>query len=140
MKNTIFAIRGKSNIGKTTTIKIIYDLLKSKYPNAIIEELIIAVDIKVIITINNIKIGIESQGDPNGRLEKSLKYFVDSKCNIIVCGARTRGMTNDWIKKYSKQFAIKWISKSISSNRNNEEIDNKNQANEIVKSIESLLK
>jgi len=140
MKNTIFAVKGKANIGKTPTIKYIYALLKEKYPNAVINEIILLTDIKIIITIEDILIGIESEGDPNGRLEESLNYFIKNNCNIIICGARTRGMTNDWIKKYSNNFEIKWIKKTISETKTDEDKDNKNQAIEIVKRIELLLK
>jgi Cdc6-like AAA superfamily ATPase len=140
MKDTIFAVRGKANIGKTSTIKYICEFLKEKYPNAVINEIILLPDIKIIITIEDILIGIESEGDPNGRLEESLDDFVKNNCNIIICGARTRGMTNDWIKKYSNKFEIKWITKVISKNKTNEDKDNRNQAIEIVKKIELLLK
>jgi hypothetical protein len=140
MKDTIFAVRGKANIGKTPTIKYIYEFLKEKYPNAVINEIILSTDIKIIIIIENILVGIESEGDPNGRLEKSLADFVKNNYNIIICGARTRGMTNDWIKKYSNKFDIKWIKKAISENKINEDKDNRNQAMEIVEKIELLLK
>lgn len=139
MNNTIFAIRGKANIGKTSTIKYIYEFLKEKYPNSVIEKVILSTDIKIVITINNILIGIESQGDPNSRLAESLDDFIKNNCNIIICGARTRGMTNDWIKKYSTQFEIKWIKKVISDDKTNEDKDNRNQATQIVKKIELLL-
>lgn len=123
MENTIFVLQGKSNIGKTQTIKKIYDLLHNQYFNTettrynepiMINDYIIGADIKIILKINDVNIGFESQGDPNGRLDDSLKFFVEHECKIIICGARTRGMTKDWIKEYSNQFKIKWIKKNIS--------------------------
>ena len=48
-------------------------------------------DITVIVEINAIKIGIESQGDPQSRLGKSLKLFVKEECSFIVCTCRTKG-------------------------------------------------
>ena len=139
MKNTIFSLRGKAGTGKTTTIKIIYDLLKQNYLNANCDEIILKTDIKIIITINGIKIGIESQGDPNSRLEDSLKYFVENGCQIIICAARTRGMTNDWIKQYSNQFEIKWIEKQVSGNEENQNDDNQLQAKHIFEEINKLI-
>ena len=69
MKNrTIIAVRGVANQGKSASIKIVYSLLRELYPAAKIEELNIGVDITVVITIDGVKVGIESQGDPNSRL------------------------------------------------------------------------
>jgi len=51
------------------------------------------VDAACIVTIGNIRIGIESQGDPTGgtlRLTKtSLPLFAEKQCQLIVCAART---------------------------------------------------
>lgn len=146
MKKTILVLRGKSNIGKTTTIKKVYELLKEKYPQSNINEIIakrntlgeIEYDIKVIIIIDGIKIGIESQGDPGSRLEKSLKYFIDNKCDIILCAARTWGKTNNIIEAYSNLFKIIWIRKEIDKSNNEE--SNQKQAIEIIKKIENTFK
>ena len=43
------------------------------------------IDVKAIMDINGHKVGIESQGDPNGRLKESLSDFVKAKCSIIIC-------------------------------------------------------
>ena len=107
MKNTIFVLQGKSNTGKTQTIKKIYNLLYNQhfntrttdYINPVAPDFdIFSADIRTILKINNINIGFESQGDPNSRLENSLEFFIEKECQMIICGARTRGMTNDWIK------------------------------------------
>lgn len=144
MQKTIFTLRGRSNIGKTTTIKEVYRLLKVKYPNLIKNELILPKnpqgneDIKVIITIDEINIGIESQGDPGSRLQESLKDFVEENCTIILCAARTWGKTNDLIEVYSNLFKIVWIRKEI--DKPNKDECNQKQAIEIIKKIENTLK
>ena len=148
MQNTIFVLQGKANIGKTQTIKEIYNLLQNKYFNTETTNYIEPVaphfdmfgaDIKTILRINNINIGFESQGDPNSRLDDSLKFFIEKECQIIVCAARTRGMTNDWIKEYSNKFKIEWIQKNISDNKNNEKKENQEQAQEIANTISILI-
>lgn len=104
--NTIIAINGKENTGKTTTIKEINQLLKSEYPTSKREYEIHKPDIRVIITINGVKIGIESQGDP-GRLPKSILLFVENQCDIIVCATRSKGQTIKLIKK-QENYEIIW--------------------------------
>ena len=86
MKNKLFALTGKYDSGKTSTIKLVYNILQEKFNLQKIDD---KNDIKVIIEINGVKIGIESEGDPQseggGRLKDSLKEFVSSNCQIIIC-------------------------------------------------------
>jgi ABC-type phosphate transport system ATPase subunit len=93
----VFALTGTTNTGKSTTIRTVYELLRAKYPDAKEEggAKLNRVDIKVVLTINGVKIGIESQGDPDkkSRLAQSLKEFVESGCSIIVCARRTKRRT-----------------------------------------------
>src|SRR6202034_2362704 len=80
---------GVGDSGKTTTIRKAYGMFRSKYPGAEIQRLLDNdVDFRVIITIQNLKIGMESYGDPwkrEGRIEKSLALFVETGCDVIVC-------------------------------------------------------
>ena len=63
---TIIAVRGAASRGKSTSIKLAFELLKDAYPNADVQNLLTRttrVDIKIIVTIRGVQIGIESQGD-----------------------------------------------------------------------------
>ncbi len=119
-KPTILACHGVANQGKSSTIKELSRLIISKYPNAIVDPVSLnyQYDIKVIITIGKVKIGIESQGDPNSRLSESLQEFVKQKCSIIVCTTRTSGSTVDIVSSYHKSFDIVWISNMVSAEKN----------------------
>jgi hypothetical protein len=48
--------------------------------------------------------GIESQGDPNSRIFKSLPFFVNKECDIILCACRNRGETVWEVEKLHKDF------------------------------------
>ena len=76
MTKKVFALRGIANVGKSDTVKKAYNLLTSKYKNSTNEHEKLGVDIRSVLTINGAKIGIESQGDPNGRLEESLSFYI----------------------------------------------------------------
>jgi hypothetical protein len=133
MRN-IFVLQGIANCGKTETIKSVFEILKTNYPNANIKDNCSDTrDIsKIISNINNYKIGIESQGDPNSRLEKSLRDFDDEKCDIIICASRTKGMTVNWINSYSSKYEIIFI-KQIIDTTNAQKENNITMANFIVK-------
>ena len=73
MNKLVIANRGAGGIGKSTSVKAVYYLLKSKGYQLISEtwqyEEEIG-DIKAIFDINGVKVGIESQGDPGYDMER----------------------------------------------------------------------
>lgn len=93
---TVIANRGVEKQGKTTSIKKVYAELKQKYPQLIIHSELDNGDVKAIVEIGGIKIGIESQGDPYSRQGQSLQDFLAAGCEIILVACRTKGdtMTN----------------------------------------------
>ena len=113
----IFALQGPSNCGKTDTLIRVRDALVSKYPSATIQNLHGGTrDIKVILRgIKGLVVGIESQGDPNSRLQQSLNDFISADCDIIFCACRTKGMTVAWINTLSPPHHIRFISQSIAT-------------------------
>ena len=61
----IIALKDPGNSGKTSTLKLVFDSLKSKYPNAPIVNLKPgSKEIKVIITINGKKWTLKAKATP----------------------------------------------------------------------------
>ncbi len=139
MKHKIIAVWGTSNTGKTETIKKVYELRLKKYPAAKEEPFRMRVDIKVVITIDGIKIGIESQGDPNGRLDDSLKCFVKKGCNLIICATRTSGMTVNFVQEYEPPYTIKWREKLSTDKRENQRRANGDMARKIMSDVQQFI-
>ncbi|MCW4451159.1 hypothetical protein OK344_02945 [Kaistella sp. BT6-1-3] len=137
MKN-IYALYGRGEIGKTSTIKEVYKLLIKKFGNKIIVETDTNIfyekgDIRVTVKINGKLIGIESQGDPDSRLKTSLNIFVEMNCDIILCATRTRGTTVDFVKLLEPEYKIDWIKKPDFGNE--DEQKNKELAEDIFNKI-----
>ncbi len=137
MKN-IYAFYGRGDIGKTSTIKEVYNLLIKKFGKEIIIEtntniLSVKGDIRVTVKIKGKLIGIESQGDPDSRLKASLDIFVKMDCDIILCATRTRGSTVDFVKELEPEYKIEWIKKYDFGN--GFEQKNKELAEEILTKI-----
>ncbi|MBR2167695.1 MAG: hypothetical protein IJ920_05135 [Paludibacteraceae bacterium] len=101
-KKFLFAITGAANRGKTEIVKSVYQQLLQKYPeNAIIiEDGEYRKDIKAILFVNGAKVGIESQGDPGYRQERSIDEFVNMGCDVILTAGRTSGSTYVSYEKY----------------------------------------
>lgn len=120
----ILALKGVSNTGKTTTVKLVYKkIVTHVYENLLTDfkgEIKVTnylskratSDIKIMIEIGDFKIGIESQGDPvakskgKGRLYDSLKYFDEQGCNLIICTSRDSGKTVGYINVYEPKYTI----------------------------------
>jgi hypothetical protein len=88
--NTVIALKGKRKIGKTQTIRTVDELLRAKYPGASIEhEHRTRAELRVVLTVNGVKIGIESNDDR--LIKESLSLFDSLGCEIIICATRTSG-------------------------------------------------
>jgi hypothetical protein len=135
VKRTIIAIWGGPSQGKTSTIRELVDVIRQGYPNAHVNILIDRTDIKVIITIGTVIIGIESQGDPPGkRLEQSLIEFASIPCDIIVCATRTGGHTVQVVESFHPPYDIIW-STNHRSNEKNRDVLNQFSAEQILELI-----
>ena len=113
---TIEALSGPSNHGKSTTLSMFADLIKTAFPTSVLAERQYKVDRTLILMIDGHKVGIETQGDPGSRLEVSLRAFVDAHCEVIACACRLRGDTVELVKAVERHgYSINWFAKSKSA-------------------------
>jgi Cdc6-like AAA superfamily ATPase len=133
----VIALYGKANIGKSNTVKEVYKLLRTKYPSCYVENEVSGLDISVVLTINRVKIGIDSQGDPNTELEKRLLEFVEIGCEIIICTTRTRGETVNAVDRLG--YEVLWLDQEIQSELSEQENSNCKMANKIVEEVEKII-
>lgn len=137
-RKTLIAVWGQSGQGKSGTIKKIIDEISNQFSRASIQVIIDGADKKVVITIGKIKIGIESQGDPGGRLEESLIHFAKIKCDIIICATRTSGATVKLVDDLSDVYDIVWATNYRSDEKNQDEL-NQLSAKQITEYIKTLI-
>lgn len=95
MKKYAFINAGAANKGKSKSLRRLYEILAEKADDVKIgvpEEY----DICAILTINGVRIGIGSLGDPPYyRTVDSFSWFKEQGCEIIVCSARSSGWSYD---------------------------------------------
>lgn len=147
MEKTIITIYGRKNEGKSETIKNVCKIILSNFPRAIANISIIDIDynndILIVIQIGEIKIGIESQGDPETRMlhdDESIESFAKNSCDIILCASRTSGNTVNRIDHIAKKYhyGTIWKSSYYAPNYNHNVI-NRIAAEEIVNLIKSII-
>lgn len=151
MNKTIIAIYGRAGEGKSETIKLICQNILRIFPNAIPSETNIdySGDILLSISIGNIKIGLENQGDPNSRMinEDTIKKLADvnfdkdmGDCDIIICATRTEGMTVKKVDEIASEYDYNVIYlSSFWSPSLNHQVLNQIAAENIIQIITSLI-
>lgn len=132
MNNLVIANKGTAECGKSSSIKEVFNKLIAIYPyNILIED----GDIKAIITIGNILVGIESQGDPNSRMMQSMNDFVSMGCQIIVAACRTSGETCNKIIELNQVngYDIIWATNDKTAiSQQHQDILNKKYAERVI--------
>ncbi len=140
MTRKAIALSGKSNMGKSATIKNVYALLTKKYgvsnPQVLHET---GKDISAIIIIKGVKIGIESEGDPGGRLKISLELFLAESCHVIICSMRTKGSTVRAVENLQPRYTLVRIDQIEKATEAEQEANNKKIAQQIVENAEELI-
>lgn len=113
MKKLVIANWGCGGQGKSSSLKYVFARL-SKYPHRI---LINNGDVKAIVEIKEVKVGIESQGDPDSRMFTSLDDFVKEGCDIIVCACRCWGSTTNKVDSLKQLgYEIIWTQNDRTDN------------------------
>lgn len=131
MANRLIALSGPGNTGKTTTLKSVIEAFE-KSPRAMVTRLISRVDVRAIIEIGDLKIGIETQGDPGSRLGESLELFRNEGCHVIICATRTRGRTVTLVQRCEPAYDVIWIVKLFLRTEVERNQDNRKVASKIV--------
>lgn len=144
MERTIIAVYGRGDEGKSQTVKLVCEQLLMNYPNAIPNKVpTIKGDILITIQLDNVKIGLESQGDPGSRMHTTVNDLADPEvhaCDIIVCASRTGGKSVKTIDAVADRhdFHTLWIS-SFFSPKLDSTVLNRFAALNIIELIKSLI-
>jgi hypothetical protein len=137
---TLLALRGAANRGKSASLCRLIEMIRAAYPAATFEENPYKIDVTLIVIIGDIKIGIETQGDPNSRLAKSLQRFIELKCRVIVCACRSYGATVDVVSAAGASgYQIKWFEKQKNDNPHEHAAANEAVALELFEALQTAL-
>lgn len=129
MKNTVIAIWGHGGQGKSQTVRGIYKELVNNH-GAVVTNLVQSKlpqngDVKVVLSIGNVIIGIESQGDPKSRVLVSVPEFARIGCNVIICATRTSGETVKTVRDTANNngYRLIWSTNHRSNNVNQQQLN-----------------
>lgn len=134
----IIALRGRGNIGKTTTIGILYELLLTNNYEPLPGYFHGRVEISDILSKNGALMGITSLGDTYGHVSRNLWDFSITNCDLLICACRSAGGSCDAILEYTDQ-EIRFINKTIEGKASLRDRVNQSDALRLFTLIESLI-
>lgn len=135
---TIICLWGGAGIGKTSSIRAVWDQLNISNQPSLHQS---ADDICAIVPFCDSTVGIASQGDPNSLQSDWLQELINAKCEVIVCASRIRGGTVETVEQYAERYEYKtiWLSPLSSSDGINTDLLNDLTANMIIELIKKCL-
>ena len=128
----VFALKGRRNLGKSQTIRTVEELLRAKYPGAKVEhEYRTRTELRVVLSINGVKIGVESTGE-------NLDLLVSLGCEIIICATKTTGKTVNAVNALPG-YEVVWLEQRAQSAPFEQVLSNLAMARHIVEETEKSL-
>jgi hypothetical protein len=115
-KKHLIALRGKSSVGKSSTLHLLYKHLlghprtKPIYFEAIGRKL----DFLAIVSIEGYAVGIFNRGDVPAMVQKLLDRLVHKKCQVIVCASRTKGKIDKVLSSHGIEYELLQVQKKSS--------------------------
>ena len=139
----IIALKGKGNVGKTTTIRILHNILQQN--GYVLNETNITAyggDFVAIFEKNSILIGLTSFGDTYDAVHSRLEELIAKNCEICICASRTYDRvppgTIGAIKGF-KNYSNEFIDKTVDYNLSTQNNTNNNDADRLFQLIEKLV-
>ncbi len=136
----IVAVKGESNSGKTTSIKIALKNFLTQYPLAKITNLAPKNRVEVFeaVEINGITVVFASKGDSEKILQSLLEKIDSINWNVLVCATKHKGKTQKYIQnKQNSQVDVLWINKMPSLSQSNYQSENEETARQILLKVKS---
>lgn len=130
-------MQGKANIGKTHTLRKVYEKLNS-HEKTILEQP--NDDIYATIKMGDFLIGIATQGDPMSGLKERLNELMQKSCDIIVCASRSKGYTVDDVENSALQngYSLIWSSPFVTEDKTLRETCQDYMAQSIINLINGI--
>ena len=117
----MFVLQGVHDSGKTSTLTLLNELLRKKYPDMSGEPTYSTrgkyKDFQVIYTLTvngkELRIGIKTDGDNGDAVYDDVGSLVDDECNIIFCTCRSYGGTVEAVKRLSEEADVRFVKKTL---------------------------
>jgi hypothetical protein len=143
---TILAVWNAGGKGKTESVRQFANSLLLAYPTytsifPVPATIPTIHDFRLVVEINGIVVGIESQGDPGTNLRNRLIDLVTNfNCDIIICTCRTRGETVAAVENIHNTYGFQtiWTSTYQITDKTQHSLVNQLKGDHILELIQNL--
>lgn len=113
MKKQLIALRGRSSVGKSSALHLLYKFLVANPSVKPIhfEALGRKLDFLAIVSVEGHTVGIFNRGDVPATVKELLDRLVRKKCQVIVCAARTKGKIENVLESPGRKYKLVEVSK-----------------------------
>lgn len=135
---TIIGLWQSSNNGKTSTLNMLISMLElatinTATPHNILENR------KAIFIINNLVVGVGTEGDDWNGVDGNCSFFDDNNCDIVFTATRKRSDSGSVkrLEEYAALYGlnVSWVPKNVTNNTAQESLVNFQQAIELFNMI-----
>ncbi|MDE6505327.1 MAG: hypothetical protein K2L42_05585 [Clostridia bacterium] len=117
----IIALYGRGGCGKTTTLKLLYDVMLKNGFTLLEGKNMEGADFSAVLEKDGRRIGLTTYGDNAACLQKPFELFKKYNCEIAVSAGRLKRTKNGsvlFLEKEAVNSAVIWHEKAIVSNKN----------------------
>lgn len=106
-RKTIVVLYGRGNVGKTSTLRILSDILLG-LPVSYSPD-----DVRLVCYYRGLKVAIATWGDNEDEVVHNINFFREHNADIGITAARTYGRTHAAIENYADEVGAKivWMKK-----------------------------
>jgi hypothetical protein len=135
----IIALQGGLHTGKTLSISLLYELMKSNGYILLKDKRISdSREFAVLFQKKGEKIGVATYGSTAERIRSVLNAYSDWGCDIMVCACYKAGVTRKVLENYS-DAKRKYIAKTVATFKRNKLSANLSDAQKMLEEIEMCL-
>lgn len=96
MKKQMLILKGPGNAGKSTTIKLAFDMflrwaVKNGKSSTVHYLYLTEREVGAVIEVGSEFIGIATRGDAEKHVKDGLDFFASLRCKVVLCATRSRG-------------------------------------------------
>lgn len=95
-------------------------------------------ELSVVLSVNGVKIGVESSSENSGRMQASFDHFVSHGCELIICATRTTGKTVNAVNALPVSEVV-WLEQRAQSAPFEQVLSNLAMARHIVEETEKFI-
>ncbi len=112
-KKQIIALRGKSGVGKSTTLQLLYKMFLANYETKALhfEALGRKLDFLAIVSVHGVRVGLFNRGDEPNVVKQLLDRLVKERCQVILCAARSKGEVANVLASHKPTYGILQVPK-----------------------------